>query len=326
MKKIILLILLLTGLGQATEYQVIHLKKGGTLNVREVPVVNSKTVVGRIPAYATGIRIRECKYNRQGQEWCYIHYPLGGSHIEGWVNGYFLTAMQGSSTSKAHITNFLHNFYMADGENFLDKLQLFYSFPMQQYFTKKSISLMDLRSKKVSYYKKWPKRDYHLKYLKILKRKANYIDVQTTVDWEIKNSKDDESGKDVQKLRLKPVGNSFKVLALKNLSHTVFPKAELIDELNATLLSEEMNQTMVAVGETKYYIKVGSFFKEINKSYLSNITKNGFPYIIQVAQHENSTIKRLYIGPYDTTIQAIDMLTSVREKINKDAYIQSFVY
>ncbi|MBU1684600.1 SPOR domain-containing protein [Patescibacteria group bacterium] len=323
MKKIILLTLLLMGLGHATEYQVVHLKKGGTLNVREVPVVTAKTVVGRIPAYATGIRIKECKYNAEGKEWCYINYPLGGSHIEGWVNSYFLSPMQVELTSTAHIKNFLYNFYMADEENFLDKLQVFYTFPMQQYMSKKNISLMDLRSKKVHYYKQWPKRDYRLSYLKILKRKPDYIDVQTTVNWNIKNHADDQSGKDIQKLRLIPTGSSFKILALKNLMHTVFPKPQLVEELNATV---DMNQTMVAVGETKYYIKVGSFFSEINKDYLANITKNGFAYMTQVVKQDNNTIRRLYIGPYDTTLEAVDALKNVREKINENAYIQSLVH
>lgn len=330
MKKIILLTLLVMGLGYATEYQVVHLKKGGTLNVREVPVVNSKTVVGRIPAYATGISIRECKYNAEGKEWCYINYPLGGSHLEGWVNSYFLAPMQVALTSKIHIKNFLYNFYMADEENFLDKLQVLYTFPMQQYMWKKNVSLMDLRSKKVNYYKKWPKRNYRLSYLKILKRKPNYIDVKTTVNWKIKSRSDDQSGKDVQKLRLIPTGSSFKVLALKNLAHTVFPKPKLLEELNATV---DMNQTMVAtganmtekMGETKYYIKVGSFFKEINKDYLAKITKNGFSYMTQIVNLDNNTIRRLYIGPYDTTLEAVDALKNVREKINENAYIQSFV-
>jgi len=322
MKKLILSTLLLLGLGHATNYQVVHLKRGGTLNVRKVPVVRYSTVVGRIPAYATDISIRECKYNAEGKKWCYINYPLGGSHIEGWVNSSFLAPMHVALTSKANIKNFLYNFYMADKENFLDKLQVFYTFPMQQYLYKKNLSLMDLRSKKVNYYKKWPKRDYRLSYLKILKRKPNYIDVKTTVRWKIKNSTDDQSGKDVQKLRLIPTGSSFKVLALKNLSHIVFPKPQVVEELNAT---EDMNQTMVDIGETKYYVKVGSFFNEINKDYLAKITKNGFAYMIQVVKQDNNTIRRLYIGPYDTTLEAVDALKNIRVKINENAYIQSFV-
>lgn len=325
MNKIILLTLLLTGFGQATEYQVVHLKKGGSLNVRDVPVVSYKTVVGTIPADATGIRIQECKNMSNNKEWCYINYPLGGSHLEGWVSSYFLSPMKANSTSTVHIKNFLNNFYMADEENFLDKLQVFYSFPMQQYFSKKNVSLMDLRSKKVYYYKKWPKRDYSLAYLKILKRKSNYIDVQTTIDWKLKGDEEDESGKDIQKLRLKPIGNSFKVSALKTISHTVFPKPEVLDELNVTTSSEEMNQTMLAGTETKYYIKVGSFFQAINKDYLTKISNNGFSYIIQTAEHNNNTIRRLYIGPYDTPLQSIDALQSVKAKINKNAYIQSFI-
>lgn len=327
MKKIILLILLLLGFGQATEYQLVHLKKGGTLNVREVPIVTSNTVVGGIPAYATGISVRECKTNEENQEWCYISYPLGGSHIEGWVNSYFLAPMLENVTSEAQIKNFVHNFYMADEEDFLDKFQLFYEFPMQQYLNKKNITLMQLRADKVSYYKKWPKRDYNLSYFKILKQQPNYIDVQTTVLWKIKNSNEDESGKDIQKLRLLPSGSSFKVLALKNLTHTVFPKPKPVEELNTTILATtDTNQTTTdTVLEPKYYLKVGSFFSDINKDYLANITKNGFIYVIQVVNEGNNTIRRLYIGPYDNTLEAVDALQKVRATINENAYIQSFI-
>ena len=133
MKKIILLSLLLIEFGFATKYQLTHLKKGATLNVREVPIVSSKTVVGKLPADATGIVIKHCKKNKSGKEWCYINFPLGGYHLEGWVSRHFLKPMKSNETSKIHITNFLHNFYMADEENFLDKLQVFYIYPMQQY-------------------------------------------------------------------------------------------------------------------------------------------------------------------------------------------------
>ena len=58
MKKIILLLILTIGLLNATEYRLTHLKKGAKLNVRELPVVNSRTVVGSLPYNAIGIKIR----------------------------------------------------------------------------------------------------------------------------------------------------------------------------------------------------------------------------------------------------------------------------
>jgi len=335
MKRIILLSLLLIGIGNATTYQITHLKRGGSVNVREVPEVRSRTVVGRIPAYATGINIRHCRYNRQGQEWCYISYPKGGSHLEGWISRRFLTPMRGSSTSRQHIQNFLQNYYMADEENFLDKLQVFYKFPMQQYLWKRNVSFLQLRSQKVRYYKKWGKRDYHMTYMKILKRRSNYIDVQATVRWKMKGHGEIEEGKDIQKLRLIPTGNSFKVLAMKNLSHYVKPKPKIIEEEeeNLTLVNADVTPTPVESDRPTikadviagYYIQVGSFFKEINPAYLNKISRLGYPYIIQkvVRPSKDITIRRVLIGPFHSSALAIDSLAEVRAKVNKNAYIQT---
>ena len=335
MKKIILLSLLLIGIGNATEYQIVHLKKGGSLNVREVPVVTSRTTVGRIPAYATGIKIRRCKYNRDGNKWCYISYPMGGSHIEGWVSRRFLAPMKRSRTSTRHIQNFLQNFYMADEENFLDKLQSFYKFPMQQYLWKRNVSFLQLRSKKVRFYKKWGKRDYRMTSMKILKRRHNYIDVKTTVRWKMKGHKDFQEGKDVQKVRLIPSRNSFKVLALKNLSHYVKPKPVVLEEKNETIVtkivkSEEEKSTPILPqkkaikGKLQYYIQVASFFKPIRSSYLNNIRKHGFAYVIQRVQiTEKSLIRRVLIGPFETTAKAKHSLGAVRATISKNAYLKT---
>ena len=318
------------GLGHATEYQLIHLKSGGTLNVREIPVISSKTVVGKLPRNATGIQIKHCKYNKRGQEWCYINYPLGSSHLEGWVKRYFLTPMKKNTTSKVHITNFLHNYYMADEENFLDKLQVFYTYPMQQYMRAKNLTLMELRSHKVNFYKKWPKRDYRLTYLKILKRKSNYIDVQTTLRWSVQGLKDEGSGKDIQKIRLVPIKNTFKVLAIKNLKHTVFPKPQAIEEINISIpestLAEKKEKDIIVNDKTqKYYIKVGSFVGTINSTYLSRISLNKFPYIIQKVKQNNSIIQRVLIGPLENSSEAQALLPIVRNKINANAYIQSML-
>jgi len=320
------------GFGQATEYQLIQLKKGGALNVREVPIISSKTVIGKLPSDATGIRIKHCKYNNYGQEWCYINYPLGGSHLEGWVKRYFLKAMKKNTTSKVHITNFLHNYYMADEENFLDKLQVFYTYPMQQYMRTKNLTLMELRTHKVNFYKKWPRRDYRLTYLKILKRKPNYIDIQTTVRWTLKGRNEEEaSGKDIQKIRLIPQESSFKVLAIKTLKHIVFPKPQTVEEQNITIPEENKEDTKkedkkdeATVKNTqKYYIKVGSFVGTINSTYLSKISSNKFPYIIQKVKQNNSLIQRVLIGPFNNSSEAQQALSDVRNKININAYIQS---
>ena len=336
MKKIILLILLLLGFGHAIKYEIVHIKKGRALNVRDTPSLRKSAVVGRLTAYITNVSVKECLEDKVGNEWCYINAPKGGSHIEGWVNSYYLAPMAKTSKfSWLRIQNFLLNFYLSDKEDFLDKLQVFYAFPMQRYFRSKNVSLMELRQKKVLFYKKWSKRDYRFTYLKILKRKHNYIDVQTTVRWRVEGHGDYEAGKDIQKLRLVPSGNTFKVLAIKYLRHTVYPKPKPVVDDNATLvLNEENNETVAladnslknALDSKKYYIKAGSFFFDINKEYLSGISKNGFSYMIQKVRQDNKIIRRVFIGPFDSVEATKEALKVVRAKINEHAYIQTFIH
>ena len=335
MKNIILLMLLLFGFGHATKYEIVHIKRGKALNVRDTPSLRKSAVVGRLAAYTTDVSIKECLENKRAEEWCYINVPRGGSHLEGWVNSYYLAPMAKTSKfSRLHIQNFLQNFYLADQENFLDKLQVFYAFPMQRYFRSRNVSLMELRQKKVLFYQKWPKRHYRFTYLKILKRKHNYIDVQTTVRWRVEGHGDYEAGKDIQKVRLVPSGNTFKVLAIKYLRHTIYPKAKTVVDENIT--NEENNTTTAIspidkiVKETfdgkKYYIKAGSFFSEINKNYLALISKNGFSYIIQKVHQDKKVIRRVFIGPFDSEEVAQKALTVVRVKINEYAYIQTVIH
>jgi len=341
MKNIIILSLILTGLIDAAKYEISNVKRGGTLNVRDVPYKNKSEVVGKIASHTTGISIKECTELEDASEWCYINAPRGASHIEGWVNSYYLKKMtKKAGSSKAHIQNFLHNFYMADEENYLDKLQVFYAFPMQKYLRSKNISLMDLRAKKVRMYKKWPKRDYRMTYLKILKRKANYIDVQTTVRWHIKGHDDYEKGKDVQKLRLIPVGNTFKVSALKNFQHIVFPKPKpivIMDKNTTEVLAQVTKKSdsidkkitvpkkivKASIAKNKFYIKSGSFFSKISPTYLNSISRNGFPYLIQKVQQGDKVVRRVFIGPFSSMNDATNALATVRAKINEFAYIQS---
>jgi hypothetical protein len=320
MKKYILLLIITIEFSNATEYRLTHLKRGTKLNVRMEPIINSKTAVGFLPYNAIGIKIKECKYNKQGQEWCYINYLMGAEHIEGWISSRFLKPITGDSTSLVYIKNFLKNFYMADEENFLDKLQVYYHFPMQQYFYKKNLNLMQLRTNKVSFYKKWSRRKYNMTYIKILKRAKEYIDVQTTVRWQFSNWNDYESGKDIQKIRLVQDAGEFKVLAIKNLRHFVNPKVVKVEENNDTNISI----TPENIAYKQFYIKIGSFFSTPNGEYLAKVSENGFNYIIQDAIQNGEMIKRLYIGPYSTENEAIQDLSRVRVGINRNAYIQSF--
>ncbi len=318
MKKIILLIAITIGFINAIEYKITHVQKGGRVNIREAPIINSITKVGTIPYYAVGIKIRDCKYGADGKEWCYISYPMGARHLEGWIRKYYLAPMGRDFTSNIYIKSFLQNFYKSDEENFLDKLKVFYYTPMQQYFYRRNVNLIQLRTAKVNFYKKWSIRRYNLLSFEILVKRVNYIDVKTVVRWRLKNQYESSSGIDIQKVRLIPTNGEFKVLAIKNLQHTVDIDENIVDDVNNTSISSDTNRYK------QFYIKVGSFFSSPNKRYLEKISQNGFNYIIKEVIQDGATIKRVYIGPYSTGREVQDNLEIVREKINPNAYIQSF--
>ncbi len=331
-KKNLLFILTLTILN-ATEYRVVHLKAGKFLNVREEPVVNRKTLIGRLPARAMGIKIRECKYGANGKEWCYISHGIGRNHLEGWVSRYFLAPMSKESIgSDFYIRNFLESYYKADEENFLDKLKVFYIFPMQQYMTQKGVSRMNLRASKVNFYKQWPRRYYTLGYMKVLKRTEDYIDVRVTVHWKYFNGTQSESGRDVDKLRLIYDDNQFKVLAIKKLQHQVYPKIEeppspfiagVSGEANTTFSASNGTTDIDEVQQVSYYIKAGSFLDQPSSTYLNKITQSGYHYVIDRVEQGDQVIKRVYIGPFSSMDKTLEALDQIRQRINKNAYIQT---
>ncbi|MGV6831974.1 MAG: SPOR domain-containing protein, partial [bacterium] len=70
-------------------------------------------------------------------------------------------------------------------------------------------------------------------------------------------------------------------------------------------------------------VKAGSFFSEIDKSYLDKITHNGFPYVIQRVQQGDKIIRRVFIGPFNSIQEATQSLNTIRTNINEFAYIQT---
>ncbi len=136
---------------------------------------------------------------------------------------------------------------------------------MQQYFYRRNVNLIQLRTAKVNFYKKWSVRRYNLLSFKILVKRVNYIDVKTVVRWRLKNQYESSTGIDIQKVRLVPTNGEFKVLAIKNLRHIVDESEKIGDEINNTSISSDTNITVIS---KQFYIKVGSFFSSPNKRYL----------------------------------------------------------
>jgi DedD protein len=79
-----------------------------------------------------------------------------------------------------------------------------------------------------------------------------------------------------------------------------------------------------AVSDTKsgFYIQVGAFYSlQPSTKLLNNIKAEGFNYDIYKTKVNSKNITKVIIGPYNTKTEAKNNLTSVREKINKSAYI-----
>ena len=324
MKKLLLIYLLIVGMFvNATEYRVANLKKGAMLNVRELPLINSRTIVGKIPADAMGIKIRECRYDNAGREWCYISHLVGAEYLEGWVSRKFLSPMtkeEASTANMAYIKNFLKNYYMAEEKNFLDKLKIFHYFPMQQYMDKKSVTHQALRTTKVELYKRWPKRLYKLGKVRVLKRQPDYLDIKATVFWRYVKGEEYESGRDVHKIRLVRHENRLKILAIKRLAHVVDPKPIEAEESSATV---DVNETAVVseVGNI-YYVKVGSFTNRPSQEYLQKISNLGLSYTIETVYQGDKHFNRVYVGPYNSALDSANALDAIRQYINPNAYIE----
>ncbi len=62
------------------------------LNVRERPLVNYLLLLEKFHQMHR-YRVKECKYAKDGKRWCYIFYPMGAKHVEGWVRAYYLAPL-----------------------------------------------------------------------------------------------------------------------------------------------------------------------------------------------------------------------------------------
>lgn len=72
----------------------------------------------------------------------------------------------------------------------------------------------------------------------------------------------------------------------------------------------------------KYFIQVDALTSsKPNKSYLNNLTKNGFNYKVLDEKARGRKYIKVLVGPYSTYNEAKASLSSVRKKINKDAFV-----
>jgi DedD protein len=93
------------------------------------------------------------------------------------------------------------------------------------------------------------------------------------------------------------------------------PKEEVIKK-------EPSYEPVVQSTKSGFYIQVGAFYSlQPSSKLLNNIKAEGFNYDIYKTKVNSKNITKVIIGPYTTKSEAKNSLSSVREKINKSAYI-----
>ena len=70
-----------------------------------------------------------------------------------------------------------------------------------------------------------------------------------------------------------------------------------------------------------FYVQIGSFVGKPKSGLLYTITRNGYQYKIIKFPKNGKTINKLLIGPYKTRPDAVEVLSKVRQKVQKDAFI-----
>jgi len=70
-----------------------------------------------------------------------------------------------------------------------------------------------------------------------------------------------------------------------------------------------------------FYVQIGSFIGKPKSGLLYTITRNGYRYKIIKFPKGGKSINKLLIGPYKTRQDAVEVLSKVRQKVQKDAFI-----
>jgi cell division protein FtsN len=89
----------------------------------------------------------------------------------------------------------------------------------------------------------------------------------------------------------------------------------------AIVIQSPMQQLEQHNAKGNFYVQVGSFVGRPKSSIIYNITRHGYHYKIIKFPKGGQTINKLLIGPYQTRMEAVQVLTKVRATIQKDAFI-----
>jgi len=89
----------------------------------------------------------------------------------------------------------------------------------------------------------------------------------------------------------------------------------------AIVIKTPMKNIEQSAGQGTFYIQVGSFIGKPKSGLLYTITRNGYRYKIIKFPKGGKTINKLLIGPYVKREDAAEVLTLVKQNIQKDAFI-----
>lgn len=100
----------------------------------------------------------------------------------------------------------------------------------------------------------------------------------------------------------------------------VEPKKEPVK----TVVKPEPKQTVVQKESPKtghFYVQVESLSKEPRSDYIKELKSKGFGVVIKDKIVEGKSVKRVYVGPYNTREEAAAVLSKVKGEINENAFV-----
>lgn len=87
----------------------------------------------------------------------------------------------------------------------------------------------------------------------------------------------------------------------------------------------ETNFTKTTSAVSGYFIQIGAFTKDPNKSLLKSITTKGYNYKVHPVTIKGRIYNKVLIGPYDNRASAVNKLSTVKKDFNNpNAYILKF--
>ena len=89
----------------------------------------------------------------------------------------------------------------------------------------------------------------------------------------------------------------------------------------AIIIKTPMTNIEQSSAQGNFYVQVGSFIGKPKSGLLYTITRNGYRYKIIKFPRGGKSINKLLIGPYKSRQDAVEVLSLVRQKVQKDAFI-----